>query len=74
MFWEELCQSIIKRKSGSKYFWVNSKYRRRRRGNWPNPVRYDWLVTVVTPVKEIENLYEEMIDGQDDQSDSTDEQ
>ena len=38
------------------------------------PVRYDWLVTVVTPVKEIENLYEEMINGQDDQSDSTDEQ
>ena len=38
------------------------------------PVRYDWLVTVVTPVKEIEKLYEEMINGQDDQSDSTDEQ
>jgi len=28
----------------------------------------------VTPVKEIEKLYEEMINGQDDQSDSTDEQ
>ena len=38
------------------------------------PVRPDWIVTVVTPVKEIENLYEEMINGQDDQSDSTDEQ
>ena len=38
------------------------------------PVRHDWLVTVVTPVKEIEKLYEEMINGQDDQSDSTDEQ
>ena len=37
-------------------------------------VRPDWVVTVVTPVKEIEKLYEEMIDGQDDQSDSTDEQ
>ena len=38
------------------------------------PVRPDWIVTVVTPVKEIEKLYEEMINGQDDQSDSTDEQ
>ena len=27
---EELCLNIIKRKSGSKYFWLNSKYRRRR--------------------------------------------
>jgi len=38
------------------------------------PVRYDWLVTVVSPAKEIEKLYEEMINGQDDQTDSTDEQ
>ena len=38
------------------------------------PVRYDWLVTVVSPAKEIENLYEEMINGQDNQTDSTDEQ
>ena len=34
----------------------------------------DWVFSIVTPVKEIENLYEEMINGQDDQSDSTDEQ
>jgi len=38
------------------------------------PVRYDWLVTVVSPAKQIQELYEEMINGQDDQSDSTDEQ
>jgi hypothetical protein len=38
------------------------------------PVRYDWLVTVVSPAKEIEKLYEEMINGQDNQTDSTDEQ
>ena len=38
------------------------------------PVRYDWLVTVVSPAKEIQELYEEMINGQSDQSDSTDEQ
>jgi len=37
------------------------------------PVRYDWLVTVVSPAKQIQELYEEMINGQDDQSDSTDE-
>jgi len=35
------------------------------------PVRYDWLVTIVSPVNEIEKLYKEMIDGQNDQSDST---
>jgi len=38
------------------------------------PVRYDWLVTVVSPAKEIQELYEEMINGQSDQSNSTDEQ
>tara|TARA_B100002019_G_scaffold138485_1_gene119323 strand:+ start:336 stop:677 length:342 start_codon:yes stop_codon:yes gene_type:complete len=38
------------------------------------PVRYDWLVTIVSPVDEIEKLYKEMIDGQNNQSDSTDEQ
>ena len=26
-------------------------------------VRPDWIVTIVTPVKEIEKLYEEMING-----------
>jgi len=26
----------------------------------------DWVFSIVTPVKEIENLYEEMINGQDD--------
>ena len=38
------------------------------------PVRYDWLVTVVSPAKQIQELYEEMINGQNDQIDSTDEQ
>ena len=38
------------------------------------PVRYDWLVTVVSPAKEIQELYEEMINGQSDQNNSTDEQ
>ena len=38
------------------------------------PVRYDWLVTVVSAAKQIEELYEEMINGQDNQTDSTDEQ
>ena len=38
------------------------------------PVRYDWLVTVVTPVKQIQELYEELINGQNDQPDSTNEQ
>lgn len=37
------------------------------------PVRHDWLVTVVSAAKEIEKLYEEMINGQDNQTDSTDE-
>ena len=36
-------------------------------------VRCDWLVTVVSPAKEIQELYEEMINGQSDQSNSTDE-
>jgi len=27
------------------------------------PVRPDWIVTLVTPVEEIEKLYEEMING-----------
>lgn len=38
------------------------------------PVRHDWLVTVVSPAKQIQELYEEMINGQNDQSDSTGEQ
>jgi len=38
------------------------------------PVRYDWLVTVVSPAAEIEKLYEEMINGQDNQTDSSGEQ
>ena len=38
------------------------------------PVRHDWLVTVVSPAKQIQELYEEMINGQNDQSDSTVEQ
>jgi hypothetical protein len=38
------------------------------------PVRYDWLVTIVNPANEIQKLYEEMINGEDNQTDSTDEQ
>jgi hypothetical protein len=34
------------------------------------PVRYDWLVTVVSPAGEIEKLYEDMINGQNNQNDS----
>ena len=36
-------------------------------------VRPDWLVTYVSPVDEIQKLYEEMINGEDNQTDSTDE-
>jgi len=38
------------------------------------PVRHDWLVTVVNPIEEILKLYEDMINGENDQTDSTDEQ
>ena len=37
-------------------------------------VRLDWLVTYVNPANEIQKLYEEMINGEDNQTDSTDEQ
>ena len=40
------------------------------------PIPSDWLVTMVTPVKQLEKMYTEDVlsYGQDDQSDSTDEQ
>ena len=40
------------------------------------PIPSDWLVTMVTPVKQLEKMYiEDVLSyGQDDQSDSTDEQ
>jgi len=38
------------------------------------PIRPDWLVTIVEPVDTLKNMYEEKVNGQDDQSDSTDEQ
>ena len=40
------------------------------------PIPADWLVTMVTPVKQLEKMYiEDVLSyGQDDQSDSTDEQ
>ena len=40
------------------------------------PIPSDWLVTMVTPVKQLEKMYiEDVLSyGQDDQSDSTDDQ
>ena len=40
------------------------------------PIPSDWLVTMVTPVKQLEKMYTEDVlsYGQDDQSDSADEQ
>ena len=40
------------------------------------PIPSDWLVTMVTPVKQLEKMYVEDVlsYGQDDQSDSTDDQ
>ena len=40
------------------------------------PIPSDWLVTMVNPVKQLEKMYTEDVlnYGQDDQSDSTDEQ
>ena len=40
------------------------------------PIPADWLVTMVTPVKQLEKMYiEDVLSyGQDDQSDSTDDQ
>ena len=40
------------------------------------PIPSDWLVTMVTPVKQLEEMYiEDVLSyGQDDQSDSTDDQ
>ncbi len=38
------------------------------------PIRPDWLVTVVEPVDMLTQMYEEKVNGQSDQSNSTDEQ
>ena len=38
------------------------------------PIRPDWLVTVVEPVDMLTQMYEEKVNGQSDQTDSTDEQ
>ena len=38
------------------------------------PVRPDWLVTIVEPVDMLKQMYEEKVNGQSDQTDSTDEQ
>ena len=37
------------------------------------PVRPDWLVTIVEPVDMLKEMYEEKVNGQTDQTDSTDE-
>ena len=38
------------------------------------PIRPDWLVTIVEPVDMLKEMYEEKVNGEDDQTDSTDEQ
>ena len=38
------------------------------------PIRPDWLVTIVEPVDMLAQMYEEKVNGQDDQTDSADEQ
>ena len=38
------------------------------------PIRPDWLVTIVEPVDMLVKIYEEKVNGQSDQSNSTDEQ
>ena len=38
------------------------------------PIRPDWLVTIVQPVDMLTQMYEEKVNGQSDQSNSTDEQ
>lgn len=37
------------------------------------PVRPDWIVTIVEPVSILKEMYEEKVNGQNDQSNSTDE-
>jgi len=38
------------------------------------PIRPDWLVTIVEPVDMLKKIYEERVNGQNDQTDSADEQ
>ena len=38
------------------------------------PIRPDWLVTIVEPVDMLTQMYEEKVNGQSGQTDSTDEQ
>jgi len=38
------------------------------------PVPTDWIVTVVEPVSSLKELYEEKVNGQNSQTDSSDEQ
>lgn len=38
------------------------------------PIRPDGVITIVEPVKQLKELYEEKLNGQSDQTDSTDEQ
>ncbi len=38
------------------------------------PVRSDWIVTIVEPVDTVKKIYEEKVNGQSSQTDSSDEQ
>ena len=38
------------------------------------PIAKDWIVTIVEPVDAVKKMYEEKVNGKDDQTDSSDEQ
>ena len=38
------------------------------------PVRSDWIVTIVEPASAVKKMYEEKVNGQSNQTDSSDEQ
>ena len=38
------------------------------------PVRSDWVITIVEPIEEVKKIYEEKIDGEDNQVNSVGEQ
>ena len=38
------------------------------------PIAKDWIVTIVEPIDTVKKIYEEKVNGQDNQTDSSDEQ
>ena len=38
------------------------------------PVRSDWIITMVEPIQDVRKIYEEKINGKNNQNDSVDEQ